>query len=47
MEDYCQILELNSNASLDEIKKSFRELAKKYHPDRNKDPDSAKIHENK
>lgn len=33
--DYYDILEVNKNASADEIKKSFRKLAMQYHPDRN------------
>lgn len=33
--DYYEILEVNKNASGDEIKKSFRRLAMQYHPDRN------------
>jgi len=33
---YYDTLGLTENASPDEIKKSFRTLAKKYHPDRNK-----------
>ena len=37
MDDYYRALELNNNASLDEIRKSFRILALKYHPDKNKD----------
>ena len=33
--DYYELLEVNKNASADEIKRSFRKLAMKYHPDRN------------
>lgn len=33
--DYYEILEINKNASSEEIKKSFRKLAMQYHPDRN------------
>jgi curved DNA-binding protein CbpA len=36
MDDYYRALKLNKNASIDEIRKSFRTLALKYHPDKNK-----------
>lgn len=32
-ENWWQVLEISQNASADEIKKSYRDLAKKYHPD--------------
>jgi molecular chaperone DnaJ len=39
--DYYDVLGISRTASGDEIKKSYRRLAMKYHPDRNKDDASA------
>ncbi|QZX49268.1 DnaJ domain-containing protein [Mycoplasma sp. E35C] len=38
--DYYEILEISKSASQQDIKKAFRKLAMKYHPDRNKEPDA-------
>ena len=37
-QDYYEVLEIQKNASKDDIKNSYRKLALKFHPDRNKSP---------
>ena len=38
--DYYEVLGLAKGASDDEIKKAYRKLSKKYHPDINKEADA-------
>ena len=40
MNNYYEILGLNENASMDEIKKVYRKLSLQYHPDRNSSPEA-------
>ena len=35
LKNYYDILSVSSNASSDDIKKKYRQLAKKFHPDKN------------
>lgn len=37
-DDYYSVLNISRNATLQEIKTAYRSLARKYHPDMNKDP---------
>ena len=40
MTDYYNVLGVSENADIKDIKKSYRELSLKWHPDKNKDPEA-------
>lgn len=44
MKDYYEILGLDEDATQDAVKKAYRRLARKYHPDRNPGDESAADH---
>ena len=44
VEDFYKILEVTPHASKSDIKKAFRRLSKKYHPDKNKGDEEAANH---
>src|SRR5690349_15954038 len=43
MKNYYKILQVSQSATADEIKRSYRRLAVRYHPDKNSDPKAEAI----
>ena len=44
--NYYQLLGLEAGASEDEIKRAYRRLALKYHPDKNQEPGAEEVFKN-
>ena len=43
MENYYKVLDLDNSAQLQDIKKAYKRLALKWHPDRNKSPEAEEM----
>jgi hypothetical protein len=43
LKDYFSILHISDNADLDDVKRAYRTLAKKYHPDKNASQNAANL----
>jgi molecular chaperone DnaJ len=42
-EDYYKILEVNKDSDIENIKKAYKRLALKWHPDKNKSPEAEEM----